>query len=417
MITKLFRRPSVTARLMQSPAAPFLDGLVLGLQEQGYSAETIKHYVLCAERFCQWLDEQRLAFTDVNETLVNRYTTGLPRRIRPACPNGIPHKHAGGLFHLVAVLRQAHVIPPLQPPTPATEGERWLARYGNHLDQRQGAAWSTRRKCLHYVRRLIEFRFPGADPDWSALDACDIVNFLAGQACHGKGAVKTAASAVRSLLRFLVLEGAVRPGLEAAVPPLPRWRLSGLPPYLTTKQVDHILKVCRQSSKSPSRNTAVLLLLARLGLRADEVAGLQFRDVDWREGVIRIRSHKSRRERQLPLPAEVGLAVAEYLRESRPASPSRSIFVHGHAPFRSLRNSGVGGIARRALKLAGIVVPRPGAHVFRHTVATRMIRRGATLPQVAEVLGHLDLETTALYAKLDLATLSVVAMPWPGGGQ
>jgi len=417
MITKLFRRPWVIARLTQSPAAPYLDRVVLALQEQGYAAGTIKHCVRSAERFCQWLDEKRLAFTDVNETLVDHYTTGLPRRICPARPHGIPHQHAGGLFHLVAALRQAHAIPPLQPPTPATEGERWLARYGDHLDQRQGAAGSTRRKCLHYVGRLIEFRFPGADPDWSALDASDIVNFLEGQAWHGKGAVKTAASAVRSFLRFLVLEGAVRPGLEAAVPPLPRWRLSGLPPCLTTEQVDQVLKVGRQSSKSPIRNTAVLLLLARLGLRADEVAGLQFSDVDWREGVIQIRSQKSRHERQLPLSAEVGLALAEYLRESRPASPSRSIFLHGHAPFRPLRNTGVGGIARRALKLAGIVVPRPGAHVFRHTVATQMICRGVTFPQVAEVLGHLDLETTALYAKLDLATLSAVAMPWPRGGQ
>lgn len=280
MIIKLFRRPSVIAQLTQSPAAAHLDALVLALREQGYAAETIKHYVLCAERFCHWLDEQCFKFTDVNEILVNRYTTGLPRRILPSHPNGIPHKHPGGLFHLVAVLRQAHIIPPLQLPTPATEAERWLARYGDHLDQRQGAAWSTRRKCLHYVRRLIEFRFPGANPDWSTLDASDIVNFLAGQACHGKGAVKTAASAVRSLLRFLVLEGVVRPGLEAAVPPVPRWRLSGLPRYLTTEQVDQVLKVCRQSFKSRGRNTAVLLLLARLGLRADEVAGLQIDDVD-----------------------------------------------------------------------------------------------------------------------------------------
>lgn len=417
MITQLFRRASVIAQLTQSRAAPHLDAMVLALQAQGYAAGTIKHCVLCADRFCQWLTEQRLAFTDVNEALVDRYTTGLPRRIRPTRPKGIPHKSAGGLFHLVAVLRQAHIIPPLQPPTPATEADRWLARYGDHLEPRVGAAWPTRRKCLHYVRRLLEFRFPGADPNWSALHASDIVQFLAGQARHGKGAVKTAASALRSLLRFLVLEGVVRPGLEAAVPPLPRWRLSGLPRYLTAEQVEHVLGVCRQSPVSPSRNIAVLLLLARLGLRADEVAGLQFEDVNWSEGVMRIRSRKSLRERQLPLSAEVGSALAEYLRDARPTSTARSIFLHCHAPFPPLRNTGVGHIARRALQLAGIAIPRPGAHVFRHAAATQMIRRGATFLQVAEVLGHRDLETTALYAKLDLATLAVVAMPWPGGGQ
>ena len=415
MIAKLFRRARVIAQLTQSPAAPHLDAMVLALQEQGYAAATIKNCVLCADKFCQWLTAQGLAFTDVNEALVEGYTTGLPRRIRPTCPRGIPHKHAGGLFHLVAALRRAHIIPPSQPPTPATEADRWLARYGTHLDQRVGAAWSTRRKCLHYVRRLIEFRFPGADPNWPALGASDIVNFLVGQAHHGKGAAKTAASAVRSLLRFLVLEGVLRPGLEAAVPPLPRWRLSALPRYLTAEQVEHVLEVCRQSPESPSRNIAVLLLLARLGLRADEVAGLHFDDVNWREGVIRIRSRKSLRERQLPLSAEVGFALAEYLRESRPTSTSRSIFLNCHAPFHPLRNTGVGHIARRALKLADIAIPRPGAQVFRHTAATQMICHGATFPQVAEVLGHLDLETTAIYAKLDLATLSAVAMPWPGG--
>jgi site-specific recombinase XerD len=270
---------------------------------------------------------------------------------------------------------------------------------------------------LHYVRRLIEFRFPDSDLDWTLLNASDIVSFLSGQARHGKSAARTGASAIRSLLRFLVLEGILRPGLEAAVPPLPRWRLSGLPRYLTAEQVEHVLSVCHQSSSNPTRNMAVLLLLARLGLRGDEVARLQFDDVNWQEGVVRIRSRKSLSERQLPLFAEVGIALAKYLRESRPSSTSRSIFLHCQAPFNPLRNTGIGYIARSSLKAAGIAVARPGAHVFRHSAATQMIRRGATFPQVAEVLGHVDLETTALYAKLDLATLSAVAMPWPGGGE
>lgn len=413
----MFRRASVITRLTQSRAAPHLEALVLALQEQGSAAATIKDCVLRVDRFCRWLTEQRLSFADVNEALVARYTTGLPRRIRPTRPQGIPHHHAGGLLHLLAVLRHAHIIPPLQPPTPATAADRWLARYAAHLDQRVGAAWSTRRKCLHYVRRLMAFCFPGTDPDWAALNASALVKFLAGQARHGPSAVKTAASAVRSLLRFLVLEGVVRPGLEAAVPPLPRWRLSGLPRYLTAGQGEQVLEGSRHSPKNSSRNRAVLLLLARLGLRADEVAGLQFADVNWGEGVLRIRSRKTRRERLLPLSAEVGLALAEYVRDARPRSPSRAIFLQGHAPFPPLRNTGVGQIARRALQLAGIAIPRPGAHVFRHAAATQMIRRGATIPQVAEVLGHVDRETTALTAKFDVATLATIALPWPGGGQ
>lgn len=417
MITTLFRRASRSARLTQSPAAGHLDALVLTMQKQGYAPATIMNCVLSAEKFCQWLTEERLPLADVDETLVARYTNSLPRRIREACPKGIPHKHAGGLFHLLEVLREAHVIAFLRPVTPATGADRWLARYADHLDRRVGAAWSTRRKCLHYVRRLVEFRFPDADPDWSVLSASDIVSFLARQACYGKSAVKTAASAVRSLLRFLILEDVLQPGLEAAVPPLPRWRLSGLPRYLTAEQIEQVLSVCRQSPRNQGRNIAVLLLLSRLGLRGDEVARLQLDDVNWREGVILIRSRKSLRDRQLPLSAEVGSAVADYLRQSRPTSTNRSIFLHCHAPFHALRNTGVGHIARSALRAAGIDIARPGAHVFRHSAGTRMIRRGATFSQVAEVLGHMDLETTALYAKLDLATLSAISMPWPGGGR
>jgi len=157
--------------------------------------------------------------------------------------------------------------------------------------------------------------------------------------------------------------------------------------------------------------------LSRLGLRGDEVACLQIDDVIWREGAIRIRSRKSLRERLLPLTTEVGLALVEYLREARPATKNRSIFLHCVAPFRPLRNTGIGHIARSALKHAGITISRPGAHIFRHALATQMIRCGATFPQVADVLGHLDLESTALYAKLDLTTLSAVALPWPGGAQ
>src|SRR5919108_4533047 len=191
MISNLYRRASVIARLTESPAAPHLDAMVLSLQRQGYSPGTIKTCVLSADRFCQWLIEQQRELTEANECWVDRYTAVLPRGVRPTRPTGIPHKHAGGLPHLIAALRDAQVIPPSrQRLAPATEAENWLARYGDHLEHRVGAAWSTRRKCLHYVRRFIEFRFPDIDPDWSVLDASDIVSFLSGQARCGKSAIK-----------------------------------------------------------------------------------------------------------------------------------------------------------------------------------------------------------------------------------
>ena len=275
--------------------------------------------------------------------------------------------------------------------------ERALARHGQPGE-----------KCLHYVRRLIEFRFPGSDPDWPMLNASDIVSFLSGQARHGQSAVKTGASAIRSLLRFLVLEGILRPGLEAAVPPQPRWRLSGLPRFLTVEQVEHVLNVCRESPSNSVRNIAVLLLLARLGLRGDEVAHLQFRGREL-----------ARRSDPDPIPEislESGNCTASCrsgcrAREStcanrRPSSTSRVRYsCTATAPFSPLRNTGVGYIARRLLNTAGISITRPGAHVFSPFSgdANDSSRRcsagsggGAPVTWISE--------TTALYAKLDLST-------------
>jgi len=191
--------------------------------------------------------------------------------------------------------------------------------------------------------------------------------------------------------------------------------LASLPHHLNKEQVSHALSVCRKTKPNELRNMAVLLLLARLGLRAGEVASLCLEDIHWAEGRLLIRAGKTHRERTLPLGEQIGQALVEYLRHRRPRSQHRCVFLQCHAPYVPLTNVAISHIARRALQRAGITVPHPGAHVFRHTVATEMVRRGASFPQVADVLGHESLQTTALYAKLDLDSLSQLTLPWPGG--
>jgi integrase len=216
-------------------------------------------------------------------------------------------------------------------------------------------------------------------------------------------------------LRFLIAEGQVPRGLEAAVPMPRQWALASLPAHLDNQQINQVLAVCRKTKPNDLRNTAVLLLLARLGLRAGEVASLCLEDIHWAEGRLLIRAGKSHRERTLPLAQQVGRALADYLQHRRPRSRFRRLFLQCHAPYAPLTNVAIAHIARRALQRADIPVTHPGAHVFRHSAATEMVRGGASFSQVADVLGHESLETTALSAKLDLDSLSPLALPWPGG--
>jgi site-specific recombinase XerD len=219
------------------------------------------------------------------------------------------------------------------------------------------------------------------------------------------------------MLRFLISEGQVPRGLEGAVPMPHQWTLASLPRHLNKEQVSQVLAVCQETKPNELRNATVLLLLARLGLRAGEVASLCLEDIHWAEGRLLIRAGKSHRERTLPLEEQIGQALVEYLQHRRPRALHRHVFLQCHAPYGPLTNVAISHIARRALQRAGIAVTRPGAHVFRHTVATEMVRGGASFHQVADVLGHESLQTTAIYAKLDLHSLSQLALPWPGGEQ
>jgi len=224
--------------------------------------------------------------------------------------------------------------------------------------------------------------------------------------------------AVRSFLRFLVFRGEIRPGLEAAAPSPPQWRHASLPSRLTPEEVERVLAVYHDGTASSLRNRAMLLLLARLGLRAQDVITLCLDDIDWANGRLDLRPGKTRRARSLPLPHDVGQAVVAYLQGGRPRSDCRQVFLRCRPPFQPLTNSAVWWMVRQAFQHAGLVT-RPGiaSHIFRHTAASQMLNHGASFKEVADVLGHQSLQTTGIYAKLELEALAAVALPWGGAVQ
>lgn len=305
---------------------------------------------------------------------------------------------------------------PQQVGCPHIDAAQWLKNFDDYLSQVQGLALGSRKKYGFFASRFLVAFCGTAAPDWSSLRGEDLTTFVQREASrlkrHGRHGPGTA---IRALLRYLTFVGAIRVGLEGAVPQTRRWKHAELPRYLPAAEIERVVASVLNDTPIGRRNHAILLLLARTGMRAGEIVTLTLDDINWKEGTLCIRSGKSRGERRLPLTQEVGDALCAYLEHGRPASPSRRIFLHVVSPYDPFnRSATVSNIARRALTRAGVLHIPAGAHLFRHTAATTMLRGGSSFKEIADVLGHVCLQTTAIYAKLDLAALSRVSLPWPG---
>jgi len=412
MLEYTFVRTGVIARLRQSPLGPYLDNLATSLHHEGYAPSSIQRFLCAAEKFAQWVQGQGYAVGEMDEDLWQGYLSGLARYRSGNLP-----KAAQGLGSLVRFLHQQGVTRPRQAGRSTPPLDQWLRAYDAHLEHVAGLALSTRQTYRYMVRRFITSCFGAEPPDWPSLTAARITTFVGQEAAMRQNAGrKLPAVAVRSCLRFLVFRGAMRPGLEAAAPLPPQWKYASLPSRLAPEDMARVLAVYHDDTASSLRNRARLFLLARLGLRAQDVVSLCLDDIDWADGRVALQPGKSRRARHLPLPHDVGQAVVAYVQGGRPQSASRQVFVRSQPPFRSLTSSAVGAIVRHAFTHAGIVVP-PGvaSRIFRHTVASEMVNHGASFKDVADVLGHQSMQTTGIYAKLDLGTLAAVALPWGGG--
>ena len=413
MLEHFFVRSHVIARLRQGLLGPYLDDLATSLHRQGYAPSSIQSYLRTGDTFGRWLHRHGYPVSALDAAVVQRYVTGL-RRYR----SGHLPKAAEGLNHLLRFRQHQGVVPRWSAAPPATSVDLWLAEYATYLDQVVGVAVGTRQGYLRLARRFLTACFGSAPPpDWSALTAPMITAFVCQEAAQRQGAGRQGpAIAVRSLLRFLVFRGAIRPGLEAAAPLPPQWTHAALPPRLLPHEVELLLTTSAGDTARSRRNHAILLLLARLGLRAHAVVSLCLDDIDWADGRLGIRPGKTHQARSLPLSHEVGEALVTYLQSGRPSSDRRQVFLQCRPPFQALTHRAVWWVVRQAYQRAGLVPrPRTGSHLFRHTAASQMVNRGASFKDVADVLGHRSLQTTGIYAKLELETLAAVALPWLGG--
>jgi len=420
METNQVRSRKRSVQLESSSVAEYLNLLKEDLHAKRYDSDTIRHYVTAARAFFCWLTIHNLGVADAGKETIRRYVLSL-ERVSTSSVRKLRLPHAGvGLSHLIETLHKRGIANQAGEAVPFTATERWLQEYERFLDRVLGSAAATRQKYLFFARKFL-LAFCGTGPlDWGSLRASTITEFVQCEGAKRTGfGRKTPGTAIRAMLRYLVAQGDIPAGLEAAVPIVRQWRHAALPQYLSSKDIAQVLSVCADGSPLGLRNYAILLILARLGIRGNEVAQITLDDIDWIEGRLLIRNAKNHCERSLPLPQDVGQALIDYLQNARPKTNHRTVFITFRAPFQPLQTpSAITHIVHRCLVNAGISVGKGyAAHLFRHAAATQMARSGVSFKQVADVLGHRSLQTTAIYAKLDLSALSQVALPWPGGAQ
>jgi len=314
---------------------------------------------------------------------------------------------------LVGYLRRAGVA--AVPGEPAAGGalDFLAVQYCGYLVSERAVTAPVAGQYARLAREFLAACAQPGGPGLGGLSAAWVTDYVVAQ-CRGRppGSAKFVVTALRSLLRFLFLAGHTRGQLAGAVPAVAHWGAGSLPRALSPQTVAALLASCDDATLAGRRDRAILALLARLGLRAGEVAGLELGDLDWAAGEISVRGKGSRRER-LPLPADVGEALVVYLHGGRPRRGCRSVFLRLNAPIEGLTVPAVTTVVYRACARAGL--PRAGAHRLRHSAASAMLAGGGTLTEVGQVLRHVRLGTTAIYAKIDQAALRDLARPWPGG--
>ena len=417
MIKDVFTSATMTARLEAGPLGSHLDSLATALQEQGYATTTVGVHLREAHAFGCWLRRHQL--DEISELTLERYLADLSSPEEAPTP-GRRQRITSAVRLLLKHLRQAGVIATTPAESlPETEARQWLNRYQEYLEKVIGVAPKTYQRRLFFAANLLEAMSRQGVIEWSAFTADKITAFLQAEVAPRKGAGPHApATSLRSFLRFLVSQGRLPAGLELAIPPIRRWSQSALPQRLSETEINRLLTSCVDQTAAGRRNYAILLLLFRLGLRAKEVAGLQLEDIDWINGSLLVRSSKTHCQRLLPLPQDVGEALLSYLRNGRPQTTDREVCLTALPPYRPFKSSAAISVTvKRLMARAGIKRQSGGAHLLRHSAATQMVNRGASFKEVADVLGHQQLQTTGIYAKLDLAALSEVALPWPGGTQ
>jgi integrase/recombinase XerD len=387
------------------------------LQQRGYAPTAIQAYKRAVEHFIVWSASDSEYF-EIGEGSIRRFLNehlgaceclGRQQRGKVTC--------LSALRHLQAILRADGGLPPAPSSFPGFVIAE-LQDYCVHARDVCGLASATLVSRRQWIGRFLTHAFPSGSLELSRVDAKGVRDFFVAQ-CQGfePGSARVVACCIRSYLRFRALQHADPvEALIAAIPTAARWPLAALPKYLGPDELTQLMSAFDDDNPQHRRDYAIVRCLADLGLRSCEVAALRLNDIDWKTGTVTIRSAKSHRVDVLPLPANTGQAIANYLRGGRPSTKSRDVFVRHRAPLDvPIDTNVVRSVVRQAAARGGLASRLHGPHRLRHTAATCMLQGGATLKEIADVLRHRSLDTTAIYAKVDLPRLSSIAQPWPGG--
>jgi integrase/recombinase XerD len=395
-------------RRVRNPVTVLSKGLEEDLRRQGYAPGTIwKHRKLLGE-LSSWLRGQQIAMGDLSMAQVDRFMADR----RAAGVRKLKTRRA--LDPILGHLRGLKLAPAAEVPVEDDPARAILNRYRRFLTTEHGLVAATALRYVDCLRPFLDRRMAAGDLDLADLTPADVTSFVVAWCpCLKAGVAKLTVTALRSFLGFLHLDGVTERSLVPAVPTVLRRRLAGLPKGLEPDQVRRLLAACDASTVVGIRDLAILTLLVRLGLRRGEVAGLGLDDIDWRAGTIRVRG-KGNCHELLPLPPDVGRRLAEYLTSARPADAlGRTVFVRHFAPRHALSPARVSTIVADAARRAGLGLVH--AHRLRHTAAIELLRAGASLPEIGQLLRHRRAGTTAIYAKVDRDTLCLIARPWPEG--
>lgn len=410
MLDRFYCNPGVLQRLRGGPLGPFMDSVAAVLFDLGYPRETTGQRQLhLLGELSQWLERRGLGVQDLDDERIVEF---LSQPAQQRC--WVRHTRAV-LRLLLCHLRKTGILPIPRVEIDDTPLGRIEQQFSRYLVEQRGLLQATVNKQLGPIRLFLTERFDAGPFLLSEITVADVTGFVlrccrAGPARRGEAIV----IALRSFFRYLRLRGDLAIDLAAAVPRAAYWRLSGLPKALPAEQVQRLLESCDRGRPVGQRNYALLLLLARLGLRAGEIVALRLEDLNWQAAELTVRG-KGRRQDRLPLVEDVGAALATYLRHGRPHCSTRRVFVRSRAPYRELGHaSTVSTIVRRALQRAGLNPPSQGAHLLRHSLATEMLRQQASLGEIGQILRHRQASTTEIYAKVDLEALRTLAQPWPG---
>jgi site-specific recombinase XerD len=409
MLEHLFSR-SVLERLTTGPLGSYLNSFTSLLSEKGYTNYSIKVKIRLVAKFSQWLTQQNLGIDDLKLELFDDFIkyqkTGNPVR-------------RGDLATLKLLLRHLSDAGVILPPVikiddnPFCQIEDGFAQYLSH---ERGLSAETLTTYIPLVRCFLSNRFKAGTIKLEKLCPKDITAFILSYTQSVKrNTAKLMVTSLRAFFRYLRLRGQIATDLAAFVPAISDWRLTGLPKSLEPEQIDCLLKSCDQNTKVGQRDFTILLLLARLGLRAGEIVKMTLDDINWDVGELIIRG-KGPRKDKLPIPYDVGEALADYLQHGRPDCPTRCVFIRARAPYQCFSSSvAICNVVQRALLRAKINSSYKGAHLLRHSLATNMLRKGASLTEIGEILRHQLPNTTELYTKVDIVSLRSLAQPWLGG--